>query len=214
MPAGTNENAGTARPDAVSVLLRAFDNNRFPHGIILHGPDAATLHDACAAIATRLLNTSGLAELPSHPDFHALRPTNKMRRINVDDIRNLVRLIQHSASAGGRKVAVIYDAERMVHESANAFLKTLEEPPEDSTLFLLTTKPTHLLDTIRSRCLQFYVPPGESKAPDPAWAAWLDSLGEWLESLAAPMERGRIATLVFSLYGMASRFEGLLKNAA
>ena len=54
---------------------------------------------------------------------------------------------------GSRKVAVIRDADRLMPQAANAFLKTLEEPPAGSLLLLTTELPEALLETIRSRCI-------------------------------------------------------------
>ena len=57
------------------------------------------------------------------------------------------------ASDGRRKVAIVSDADRLQPQAANAFLKTLEEPPNDSLLLLLSTLPEALPDTILSRCI-------------------------------------------------------------
>jgi DNA polymerase-3 subunit delta' len=57
------------------------------------------------------------------------------------------------ASAGRRKVAIISEADRLQPQAANAFLKTLEEPPKDSLLLLLSALPEALPDTILSRCI-------------------------------------------------------------
>ncbi|MDR2982213.1 MAG: hypothetical protein LBV12_08210 [Puniceicoccales bacterium] len=211
-----NSNAANSekmREDAQTVLLRSLEAGRLPHGILLHGPNLLSLEKTCLEIASRLLGVE-IDRVPAHPDFHGLRAANKMRRIGVEDTRELVRQIQHSSSAGDQKVAVIYDADRMVRESANTFLKTLEEPPPGCTIFLLTTKPTHLLDTVRSRCLHFHVESDEAEVSDPNWQDWLKTLAEWIASLAAPLKPARVAEIMFTLYGLASRFEGLLKSAA
>jgi DNA polymerase-3 subunit delta' len=57
------------------------------------------------------------------------------------------------AADGRRKVAIISDADRLQTEAANAFLKTLEEPPKDSLLLLLSALPEALPETILSRCI-------------------------------------------------------------
>ena len=201
--------------NATETLLRAFDDNRLPHGILLHGPDTDALREACFPIAARLLGTSS-EKAPSHPDCHALRPSNKSRRISIDETRALIHQILQTPRAGSRKVAVIHDADRLMHDSAHAFLKTLEEPPADSTIFLLTAKPSRLLDTIRSRCLLFHVPPGKPKPEDPAWTAWKTDLDTWLVELASPqkMDKARAANLLFSMYGLAARFGEILGNCA
>ena len=52
------------------------------------------------------------------------------------------------------KFGVVYEADRLMPQAANAFLKTLEEPPDHSVLVLVTALPEALLDTIRSRCIE------------------------------------------------------------
>ncbi len=67
-----------------------------------------------------------------------IRPQSKSRRIRVDDMRVLEKSF-HVASAPGKwKVGVVLHADRMNESAENAFLKTLEEPPEDSLLLLLS----------------------------------------------------------------------------
>ncbi len=91
-----------------------------------------------------------------------IRPRSKSRQISIEDIRNLERTLQLAAPAGETKVGVIVDADRMNEKSENAFLKTLEEPPDQTLLLLLTTKPQRLLPTILSRCIQVNLLGGRS----------------------------------------------------
>jgi DNA polymerase-3 subunit delta' len=83
-----------------------------------------------------------------------LRPRSKSRQISIDDIRDLEHTLQLAAPSGQTKVGVIVDADRMNEKAENAFLKTLEEPPDRTLLMLLTTKSQRLLPTILSRCVQ------------------------------------------------------------
>ncbi len=82
-----------------------------------------------------------------------VRPQMKSRIIPVDAMRELEKSMFKTARKGKYKVGVIVDADRMRVEAANAFLKTLEEPPNGSILFLLTASPERLLSTILSRCV-------------------------------------------------------------
>jgi DNA polymerase-3 subunit delta' len=200
--------------DAVAILLRAIEENRLHHAILLHGPDADSHSTACNRIGARLFNLAVAENVPMHPDFFSARPVGKTRRIKVADLREIVRQISQTSSVGGSKVVVIYDADKMNSESANTFLKTLEEPPGDTHIFLLTSHPSALLDTVRSRCQQFYIPPNAAVA-DPEWEAWLGELDAWVVSLAEPVKttKERIAALIFALYGLLSRFEQKLAAA-
>jgi len=82
-----------------------------------------------------------------------VRPRSKSRLIRVDDMRDLEDSFYLSAPSGQLKIGVIVDADRMNESAANAFLKTLEEPPKNCLLLLLTTAPDRLLTTILSRCI-------------------------------------------------------------
>ena len=82
-----------------------------------------------------------------------IRPHSKSRIIKVDDIRELEKAMFQAAEASKWKVGVVIDADRMQAAAANAFLKTLEEPPNGCLLLLLTHSPERLLPTILSRCV-------------------------------------------------------------
>ena len=89
---------------------------------------------------------------------------------------------------------------------SHSFTGKTSYPPPGTTLLLLTTKPTHLLDTIRSRCHHFHIPPGPPSPPDPAWTAWLQTLDTWLDNITAPNATANTPTLIFTLYGLAARY--------
>ena len=86
----------------------------------------------------------------NHPDLQIIRPSGAW--IKIDQIRELQKRIIYRPLEGVRKVYILAEAERMNLEAANCLLKTLEEPPADSVLILLTTNLDALLPTIRSRC--------------------------------------------------------------
>ncbi|MDR1816800.1 MAG: hypothetical protein LBR07_01150 [Puniceicoccales bacterium] len=210
--------------NAETTLLRAFDEGRLPHGILLHGPDAAALDAAAKRIAARIFNSSDTttgggtaASAPdSHPDFHLVRPGGKARKIAIEDVRELNQQIQKTTNRGGRKVVLVSEVDRMDAQVADTFLKTLEEPPADTTIFLTTTRPRQLLDTVRSRTLHFRIPAPADAARDPLWDAWLNDFDDWLCDLTGGgrMDATRAADLIFALYGLAARFNSLLAVAS
>ncbi|MDX2109782.1 MAG: DNA polymerase III subunit gamma/tau [Verrucomicrobiota bacterium] len=208
---------GLADTPAVKVLQRALTNGRLAHAILIHGDDFSALEQVAHALAQALLHTRKPAA--QHPDFHTLRPAKKMRQIRIGEngeeentMRYLLRVLNQTASAGDRKVALIYEADRMNTAAANAFLKTLEEPPVGTTLLLLTTRPYDLLATIRSRCFRFRIPGTAEIAPDPAWDAWVDDYSAWLKSLRSrPVDKKAIADRVLAVYGLVTRFNALLE---
>jgi DNA polymerase-3 subunit delta' len=83
-----------------------------------------------------------------------LRPGSKSRKILIEDIRSVEPFLALRAAAGETKLVIILEADRMMEEAANAFLKTLEEPPPQTVIILITEQPSRLLTTILSRCVR------------------------------------------------------------
>lgn len=112
------------------------------------------------ALADRVLALLfGSGDLRSHPDIHRLAPEKKSRIISVEAMRTrLIDPMGATAFQGGWKAGVVYGADRLKTESANAFLKTLEEPPPKTLFILLTEQPEQLLPTIISRCQRIDLP--------------------------------------------------------
>lgn len=131
-----------------------------------------------------------------HPDVHRLLPedlrlqlgvqdaeadgegTSKAKRkpsrqIRIDEVRAAIDWIVTTSSRGRAKVVLIHPAEALNLQSANALLKTLEEPPRGARLLLTAAEPEQLLPTVRSRCQRLRL-----KTPEPAQArAWLQDQG-------------------------------------
>jgi DNA polymerase-3 subunit delta' len=112
-----------------------------------------------------------------HPDLFWVERGGEDTRVRIGQIRGLQHALRLSASEGGRRVAVIADAEWLNQESQNALLRLLEEPPPRTALVLVTSSPAGLLATVRSRC-QKVVLPSEHRDPlaAPEAAAWLSRL--------------------------------------
>lgn len=205
----------------VEVLERSLARNRLGHGILLHGASPNYLEQVVRAIASHLLETS--RDPYQHPDCFVLRPGGKARMIQIgseskrvagewpkNSMRRLVIDLQKSAHQGGRKVGIVFEADRMNVQSANAFLKTLEEPPAGTTLFLLTARPYELLDTIRSRCLNFRIPAGIETISHADWPDWIQRYQNWLGSLLEGVHAQTIPHIVLSSYGLNARFQTIL----
>jgi len=90
----------------------------------------------------------------THADVHWIRPESKLRVVRIEQLRELIQEINLKPTEAQYKIAVVVAADRMNTQAANAFLKTLEEPPPRSVLLLLATEPQRLLETIVSRCLR------------------------------------------------------------
>ncbi len=202
----------------VTVIERAIERQRLSHSLLLSGDDLETVTAAAWSIADRLLRTpgqpvSGFAP-ENHPDFFALRPAGKMRQISAESTRGLIAKVQVSPTLAPRKVAIVFECDRMNLAAANIFLKTLEEPPANTTLLLLTTRPYSLLPTIRSRCLHFRLPTVASAYSPDGWPAWLEDYRAWLGRLSQGVaEKKAVADSVFCAYGLVARFGAVLDAA-
>ncbi len=137
---------------ALSFLRRAQANDRLAHAYLITGPVGSGTREVAEGLAGILVGQS--REPLKHPDVHAIEPESKSRRISIDQTREIERALQMSALRGGRKVAIIFDADRLGESAANAFLKTLEEPPHHSHILLVSNFPEQLLETILSRCIE------------------------------------------------------------
>lgn len=203
---------------AIAVIERAIERNRLSHSLLIHGDDLDTLVAIANAIADRLLSPDPKTRQftpEHHPDYFSLRPTGKMRQISADATRDLITKIQVSPAVAPRKVAILHEVDRMHITAANVFLKTLEEPPANTTLLLLTTRPYALLPTIRSRVLHFRFPSTGANVVADGWTPWLEDYRAWLGRLAdaGAADKQGIADHVFTLYGLVARFGAVLDAA-
>lgn len=105
----------------------------------------------------------------NHPDIHIYRPEGKIGMHSIESMRHFQEEVYMAPYEGKWKFFIIHDAERMLPYSANALLKTFEEPATDSLIILLSSAPESLLSTVRSRCRTVYFKP----VAEEALAKWL-----------------------------------------
>lgn len=174
---------------------------RLPHALLLKGAQGTGKFDLAWNFAQSVLCeqplASGLAcdacpschwfQQESHPDFRLIQPEameqpetrtaesgkKAARQITVDQVRALANFSNLSAHRGGYRVVMVYPAEAMNTNAANALLKTLEEPQGKMLFILVTHKPQQLLPTILSRCLALPVALPSSRTS----IAWLEKQG-------------------------------------
>jgi DNA polymerase III subunit delta' len=173
------------------LLQRSIVNGRLGHAYLFSGQRLETLESAARNLAKTLNCANPILRegkpvdccdqcLPcrkinadNHPDVHWARPESKSRVVKVEQMRDLMHQMQLKASEGVHKVGVVMAADRLNENAANAFLKTLEEPPPGSVLILATTEPQRMIETILSRCLRLNFG-GEALANlGPATREWL-----------------------------------------
>jgi len=174
-----NEIIGHERP--VSILKRAIRNDALAHAYLFSGEEGIGKRMTAFALAAAIFcrepgSDGGCGACPAcrkvaaavHPDIRVVMPESEDERllatlsskeiekasdaIKIDQIRQAQEAISLRPSEGSKKVLIVDGAEAMNDASANAFLKTLEEPPGDSLIMLISAMPQGLLPTIRSRC--------------------------------------------------------------
>ena len=118
----------------------------------------------------------GLLAAGTHPDLLWIEPEEPGKGIPVDRIRAVGDFLALKSRYGGRQIVLISPAEAMNRFSANSLLKTLEEPTDDALLILLSSQPSLLLPTIRSRCQRVEFPRPAAEASEPWLAAQLGAL--------------------------------------
>ena len=177
----------------VQLLQRSLERHRLGHAYLFTGGSLDELEGVARTLA-KVLNCQSpkrrAADSPAidccdecvscrkisnlnHPDVQWVRPEMKSRVIGVDQVRDLMSTVQLTPTEATHKVGILVAADRLNEKAANAFLKTLEEPPKRSVLILLTTDPERLLETILSRCLRLNFAGDRTGRLDPRHAPWL-----------------------------------------
>jgi len=148
----------------IEVLRRSLRNGKTAHSYLFEGVPGsgrkktammliqalfckALTDDACGDCHSCRKIVSG-----NHPDIHHIVPLPDKRDISIDQLRELQHILSLRPYEAPRKACIIDPAERMSVNAANSLLKTLEEPPGNALIVLLTENAGMLLSTVRSRC--------------------------------------------------------------
>lgn len=163
-------------------LGSAINAGKLHHALLLTGPAGIGLRQFANLLAARLLchnpgdefmcgecKSCILFKAGNHPDLMLLEPEEAGKQLKVDLIRELVEFMHHTSQYGRKKLAIIDPADAMNRSSANSLLKTLEEPPADTLIILLSHQPSRLPVTVRSRCQRINFPPSYTEST----LAWL-----------------------------------------
>ncbi len=187
---------------AVELLQRSLARGRLGHAYLFAADDLGHLELVARTLAKTLnceRRQEGMTDCcdqcaacrkidsHTHADVKWIRPESKSRVITADQIRDLMQAIFLKPTEAEYKVAIIVGADRLHTGAANAFLKTLEEPPPRSVLILLSTTPGRILETILSRCLRLTFAGESGRFRDEAFLSWLQHFSE-----TAVAERGSL----------------------
>jgi DNA polymerase-3 subunit delta' len=183
----------------VQLLQRSLARGRLGHAYLFSGDALEELETLARTLAKTLncqnpIKTSGVAtdccdeclscrkiENGNHADVFWVRPVSTLRQIRIEQItrrkESPARVVNEFTSLtpteSEYKICSLVAADRLTEEAANAFLKTLEEPPRKSVLILLSTDPSRLLETILSRCLRLNFSSGAPRPPSADLSYWL-----------------------------------------
>lgn len=158
--------------DAVLEPLRELLKSlRLPTSFVISGPSGSG-KKALAGILARAVhceknllnedcpcNPCHKIETGIHPEVRWIGLDEEQYSIKIEEIHQLIHGASYKVVEGPRKIFILYRAERMTEEAANALLKTLEEPPADTLIFLLIENPANLRQTLLSRCFKIKMRP-------------------------------------------------------
>lgn len=143
-------------------LTNSVKKDNLTHGYIFEGPKNIGKLEIAEVFAQLILCKNSKekpcekcsscikANAGSHPDIHILKlDENSIKRKDVDELQTSIYKKPYESK---KKIYIIDDSHKMTVQAANTFLKTLEEPPEDTIIIMLTINKDLLLDTIVSRC--------------------------------------------------------------
>jgi DNA polymerase-3 subunit delta' len=149
---------------ALTILRNALRNGRLAHAYLFLGPEGVGKRLTALTLA-KAMNCKSPPEpadscerCPScvkvnssnHADVILLEPEGEV--IKIDQVRDMQKRLRYHPLEGGRRACLIDAADRLNDAASNALLKTLEEPPDETHLILISSRPHLLLPTILSRC--------------------------------------------------------------
>ena len=142
-------NAVAEQTEAKRLLESALGDGP-AHAYLLYGPPGVGKRAAAFLFAAELLGEHARVERGLHPDLYVLEPLGD--QIRIDDIRTLRRDLHMRPFEAARRVYIVFGADTMNEDAADALLKDLEEPPDYAVILLVASDLGPLPETIRSRC--------------------------------------------------------------
>ncbi|MDR3317478.1 MAG: hypothetical protein LBS71_01585 [Puniceicoccales bacterium] len=185
----------------VQQTITMISENRLPHAIIVETENSSDGQRYIFDCASYILKTT---KPLVHPDFFSIEPGGKINVIKIESVRELIEYAQKTPHTAAKKVMTIFDAHRLNRNAANALLKTLEEPPIDTVLFLTTPLKNLLLPTIMSRCTLHHLPENPATILSPEFITWLKNLKLFLQKLSTNAQGINILE-IFTLLGSLSK---------
>jgi len=206
-------------------LRRLHREARLPHALLFMGPEGVGKRHLARILAGLVLCqqpdiTAGqacghchachLMQADSHPDFALVQPEEEGHAIKIDQIRELSEFIQKTSHQGGFQVVIIQPATAMNTYTANALLKTLEEPSPQTLIILISDKRSELPVTITSRCQQirFSRP---SQATSLSWLQAQDSTVDW-EPILEATQGSPLLSQMWQQQGIWAQYQNFMRD--
>ena len=133
------------------LLITSASKEHLANAYLFHGPDEVTLKKYATLFAQTAIGSS----VENNPDYLFFSPEKTTK---VDDIRSIQESTKYGPTNGKKMIVIVEHAEKITVEASNAFLKTLETPPNGVSFILLTTHLPSILKTIQSRSQSLYIP--------------------------------------------------------
>jgi DNA polymerase-3 subunit delta' len=155
----------------IESLRAALSNQRLHHAYLFAGPEGVGKRTFAMALAKAIHCAESVGDYcghcascasiidSNHADVRLVQPLPNKKEISIHQVRELERELRYRSFSGERKIAIVDPASLMNVAAQNALLKTLEEPPENSLIILVTPNAGALLPTLRSRCLRLSFAP-------------------------------------------------------
>ena len=190
-----------------------------PHALMFTGPSGLGKHALALRTAHWLLcsrrqpegltqacgqcHSCRLWQAGNHPDVMLCQPEEGSRQIRIDGVRRVNEFLHQTPQISPCQVVILHPAEVLNTNSANALLKTLEEPPGESFLILESERPGSVLPTIRSRCQSMML-----QLPDAATSAqWLEQQGLSPEMASMALRHRHFAPLAALTWAQGGGYE-------
>jgi len=195
----------------IAILKSAMETERVAHAYLFYGMKGIGKRSTAGVFAKALNCKEGeidpcgscsscrKIDRGGHPDVITIESEGVF--IRIQDIRDLQNQIKFKPFEGRKRVFIIVDAEKMSIPSANALLKTLEEPNPSNILILVTSRPYQLPGTIISRCQKIQFNPVRK-----------DTITSFLEDRAS-LDRNSASLLASSARGSIGRALEMMRES-
>ena len=139
-------------------FVTLYENNELPNKILLSGKKGIGKSLLTEKFLYKIFNSNNDNELiknKSHPNVLNIKKNNEKKNIEIDQIREIIKFTNQSSFNNKSRFIILDDVEFLNINSSNALLKNLEEPNENVFFILIFNSEKFLIDTIKSRCIEF-----------------------------------------------------------